>query len=493
MKKPTIMTTAAGSPIADNQNSETAGARGPVLMQDYQLMQKMAHFNRERVPERVVHAKGAGAHGILTVTNDLARYTCAKLFSKSGATCEMFARFSTVAGEAGSADTARDPRGFSLKFYTEEGNWDMVGNNTPVFFVRDALKFSDFIHSQKRNPATGLRDNTMQWDYWSLSPESLHQVTTLFSDRGIPATLRHMHGYSSHTYSLWNATGERYWVKWHFKTMQGIKTITNERAAHIAGADLDFHRRDLHDAIARGDFPKWKVQVQIMPEHEAATYRIHPFDLTKVWPHKDYPPIDVGYFELNRNPQNYFAEVEQAAFEPGNMPPGMGASPDKVLQARLLSYPDAHSYRMGINYASLPINKPHCPVNTYHRDGQTRFDENGGGSVNYEPNSFDGPVEDSSVREPPLKLQGDGGRFAARDEPGGSDDFTQAGDLYRLMSPDQKLELISNLITPLKTVPRAIQVRQLGLFFKADPDYGERVAEGLRIPFDEIDCIASDN
>ena len=480
------MTTAAGTPVADNQHSQTAGPRGPVLMQDYQLMERMAHFNRERVPERVVHAKGAGAHGMLTITQDLARYTRAKLFAQAGTTCPMFARFSTVAGESGTADTARDPRGFSLKFYTEEGNWDLVGNNTPVFFVRDALKFSDFIHSQKRHPATGLRDNTMQWDFWSLSPESLHQVTTLFSDRGIPATLRHMNGYSSHTYSLWNEAGERHWVKWHFRTQQGIKTLTNERAAHIAGADLDFHRRDLHDAIERGDFPRWTVQVQLMPERDALTYRIHPFDLTKVWPHGDYPLIDVGFFELNRNPENYFAEVEQAAFEPGNMPPGMGASPDKVLQARLLSYPDAHRYRIGINYAALPINKPHVPVHTYHRDGQARFDGNGGASVNYEPNSLGGPVQDVSLREPALALQGDAARYDPRDEPGGEDDFSQAGDLFRLMTEDQKAQLVANLVTPLKTVPRHIQLRQLRHFYRADADYGSRVAAALGVALADV-------
>jgi catalase len=483
MNKHIVMTTAAGTPVADNQNSETAGPRGPVLMQDYQLMEKMAHFNRERVPERVVHAKGAGAHGTLTITRELSRYTRAQLFSKAGNTCDMFARFSTVAGESGSADTARDPRGFALKFYTAEGNWDLVGNNTPVFFIRDPLKFSDFIHSQKRDPATGLRDNTMQWDFWSLSPESLHQVTTLFSDRGIPATLRHMNGYSSHTYSLWNNAGERHWVKWHFKTAQGIKTLTNEAAARIAGSDLDYHRRDLHEAIDCGEFPKWTVQVQLMPELDANTYAIHPFDLTKGWPHKDYPVIDVGVFELNRNPQNYFAEVEQAAFEPGNMPPGMGASPDKVLQARLLSYPDAHRYRIGINYAALPINKPRSAVNTYHRDGQMRFDDNGGGQVNYEPNSFTGPIEDPSVKEPPLKLSGDADRYNHRD---GNEDYRQAGDLYRLMTEDQKSQLINNLITPLQTVPRVIQLRQLMHFYKADTDYGTRVATGLGISLDEL-------
>ena len=342
------MTTAAGTPVVDNQNSETAGPRGPVLMQDYQLMEKMAHFNRERVPERVVHAKGAGAFGTLTVTGDLSRYTCAKLFSKAGNSCEMFGRFSTVAGEMGSADTVRDPRGFALKFYTEEGNWDLVGNNTPVFFVRDPLKFSDFIHSQKRDPATGLRDNTMQWDYWSLSPELLHQVTTLFSDRGIPATLRHMNGYSSHTYSLWNGAGERYWVKWHFKTMQGIKTLTNEEAAKIAGADLDYHRRDLHAAIARGEFPKWKMQVQIMPEKDAETYRIHPFDLTKVWPHADYRTDWAGRSanESERQIDDYAATAgawrDQVRANSGKQPGDPVLAAHAIVEAMLSPNPPHH-------------------------------------------------------------------------------------------------------------------------------------------------------
>jgi len=478
-----FMTTAAGVTVADNQNSQTAGPRGPVLMQDYQLMERMAHFNRERVPERVVHAKGAGAHGTLTITADLSRYTCAALFSKVGNSCDMFARFSTVAGEMGTADTARDPRGFALKFYTSEGNWDMVGNNTPVFFVRDPLKFSDFIHSQKRDPATGLRDNTMQWDYWSLSPESLHQVTTLFSDRGIPATLRHMHGYSSHTYSLWNSAGERFWVKWHFKTLQGIKTLTNAEAAKIAGEDLDYHRRDLQSAIARGELPKWQVQIQIMPEKDAETYAIHPFDLTKVWPHADYPVIDVGVMELNRNPENYFAEVEQAAFEPGNMPHGMGASPDKVLQARLLSYADAHRYRIGIQYAALPVNRPQCPVHTYHRDGQARFDGNGGSSVNYQPNSFGGPVDDPRRSEPPLRISGDADRYNHHD---GNEDYSQVGALYRLMSASQKDQLIGNLVGAMGSVPRFIQIRQIAHFYKADPEYGSRVAADLGLGIGEI-------
>ncbi len=483
MNKCPVMTTAAGNPVGDNQNSLTAGPRGPVLMADYQLMEKMAHFNRERVPERVVHAKGTGAYGKFTVTGDISKYTCAKIFAKVGNSCETFARFSTVAGELGSPDTARDPRGFAVKFYTEEGNWDMVGNNTPVFFIRDPLKFSDFIHSQKRDPQTGMRDNTMQWDYWSLSPESMHQITTLFSDRGIPATLRNMHGFSSHTFSLWNQKGERYWVKWHFKTMQGIKTLTQAEANKIAGEDLDYHRRDLFAAIERGDFPKWRVMVQIMPERDAETYPINPFDLTKVWPHKDYPLVEVGVLELNRNPQNHFAEVEQAAFEPGNMPPGMGASPDKVLQARLLSYPDAHRYRIGVNYAALDVNKPRCPVHHYHRDGQTRFDGNFGSAVNYQPNSFDGPVEDAKYKEPPLKISGDADRYDHRI---GNDDYTQAGNLFRLMSADQKRQLIDNLVGAMRSVPKFIQVRQLKHFYKADPDYGKSVAAGLSVDAKEI-------
>jgi len=478
-----VMTTAAGVPVADNQNSLTAGPRGPVLT-DYQLMEKMAHFNRERVPERVVHAKGAGAYGTFKVTHDISRHTRAKLFEKVGKETPVFARFSTVAGELGSADTARDPRGFALKFYTEEGNWDMVGNNTPVFFIRDPLKFSDFIHSQKRLPDTGMRDATMQWDFWSLSPESLHQVTWLFGDRGIPATLRNMDGFSSHTYSLWNAKGERFWVKWHFKTMQGIKCLTAAEATRLAGEDPDVHRRDLHAAIEKGDYPKWRVMVQVMPEKDAESYAIHPFDLTKVWPHKDYPLIEVGIMELNRNPENYFAEVEQAAFEPGNLPPGMGASPDKMLQARLLSYPDAHRYRIGVNYAALPVNKPRCPMHSYHRDGQTRFDGNGGGAPNYQPNSFNGPVEDPSVKEPPLRISGNADRYDHW--AGNADYWTQPGNLYRLMTAEEKARLISNLVGAMQGVPHDIQLRQIRHFYKADPAYGESVAKGLGIDGKEV-------
>ncbi|HEX4168702.1 MAG TPA: catalase, partial [Bryobacteraceae bacterium] len=370
------MTTNSGRPVGDNQNSISAGPRGPVLMQDYLLFEKMAQFNRERVPERVVHAKGSGAYGKFTVTHDITKYTSAKLFSKVGNTCETFARFSTVGGEKGSADTARDPRGFALKFYTEEGNWDMVGNNTPIFFIRDPLKFGDFIHTQKREPQTNLKSPTMMWDFWSLSPESLHQVSFLFSDRGTPDGYRHMNGYSSHTFSLINAKDELFYVKWHFKTAQGIKNLDAKKAEELAGSDPDYAQRDLFHAIEKGDFPKWNAFIQVMPEAEVGKQSYNPFDLTKVWPHGEYPLIPVGVFELNRNPQNYHAEVEQAAFNPVNIVPGMGYSPDKMLQGRLVSYPDAHRYRIGTNYETLPVNAPKCPMANYNRDGAMRFDGN---------------------------------------------------------------------------------------------------------------------
>jgi len=477
------MTTAAGCPVADNQNSITAGPRGPVLMQDVHLMEKMAHFNRERVPERVVHAKGAGAYGTFTVTGDISNYTCAKLFSKVGNSCETFTRFSTVAGELGSADTVRDPRGFATKFYTEQGNWDLVGNNTPVFFIRDPLKFSDFIHSQKRHPVTGLRDNTMQWDFWSLSPESLHQVTWLFGDRGIPSTLANMDGFGSHTFSLWNEQGERFWVKWHLKTQQGINCMSVEEAGSVAAENPDYHRQQLFEAIQRGENPKWTVKVQIMPERNAEGYAVNPFDLTKVWHYADYPLLEVGVLELNRNPVNHFAEVEQAAFEPGNLPPGFGASPDKMLQARLLSYPDAHRYRIGINYAQLDVNKPRCPVHTYHRDGQTRFDGNGGDAPVYQPNSFDGPVDGGVVSEPPLRIDGDADRYNHRD---GNDDYTQAGDLFRIMDQDAQARLIANIVGAMAEVPREIQQRQIEHFTRADPAYGEGVVRGLELDHGDV-------
>jgi catalase len=375
-KRP-LLTTAAGRPVADNQNSLSAGPRGPLLMEDYLLIEKMAHFNRERIPDRVVHAKGSGAYGSFLVTGNLASFTHAHLFREPGRSCDVFVRFSTVGGEKGSADTDRDPRGFAIKFYTEQGNWDIVGNNTPVFFIRDPMKFSDFIHTQKRDPRTNLKSPTMMWDFWSRSPESLHQVTILFSDRGTPDGYRHMNGYSSHTFSLLSAQGERVWCKWHVKSMQGIRNLSAVRATQLAGSDPDYAQRDLYGAIEEGACPRWKISVQIMNEEEAHSFRFNPFDLTKVWPHRDFPLREAGILTLNRNPANYFGEVEQAAFSPSNVVPGMGFSPDKMLQGRLVSYPDAHRYRLSVNYESLPVNRPRCPVHHYHRDGMMRFDDNG--------------------------------------------------------------------------------------------------------------------
>src|SRR5438874_1790007 len=410
-EKKKIMTTDAGRPVGDNQNSLTLGPRGPVVFEDFLLFEKMAHFNRERIPERVVHAKGSGAYGHFVCTSaEIAKYTTAKLFSAVGKKTPAFLRFSTVGGEKGSADTARDPRGFALKFYTEEGNWDMTGNNTPVFFIRDPLKFGDFIHTQKRDPQTNLKSPTMMWDFWSLSPESLHQVTILFSDRGTPDGYRHMNGYSSHTFSLINAKNELFYIKWHFKTKQGIKNFFREQAGALEGTDPDYSQRDLFHAIEEGNFPKWRLSVQIMLEKDAETYHINPFDLTKVWPHKDYPLIDVGELELNRNPENYFAEVEQAAFSPSNIVPGIGFSPDKMLQARIFSYADAHRYRIGTHYELLPVNRPKSAVNTYYLDGPMRFDAPKSSNAFYEPNSFNGPVQDARFAEPPLKISGDADR-----------------------------------------------------------------------------------
>jgi catalase len=470
------MTTDAGRPVGDNQNSLTVGPRGPVVFEDFLLFEKMAHFNRERIPERVVHAKGSGAHGHFVCTNPLTQYTTAKLFSSTGKKTPTFLRFSTVGGEKGSADTERDPRGFALKFYTEEGNWDLVGNNTPVFFIRDPLKFGDFIHTQKRDPQTNLKSPTMMWDFWSLSPESLHQVTILFSDRGTPDGYRHMDGFSSHTFSLINAKNELFYVKWHFKTKQGIKNFTREGADDMRGQDPDHAQRDLFEAIKNGDFPKWRVCVQIMPEKNAETYHINPFDLTKVWPHGGYPLIEVGDLVLDRNPENYFAEVEQAAFDPKNVVPGLGYSPDKMLQARLISYPDAHRYRLGVNYDSLPVNKPQCPFHTYNRDGAMRFDGNSGPSVNYEPNSFGGPTQDPAFRERPRAISGTVDRHNHRLD---GDYYTQPGNLFRLMTPDARERLISNIAASLKNAPQRIQELQVQHFFQADPAYGAGVANAL--------------
>ncbi len=471
------LTTTAGAPIADNQNSATAGARGPVLLQDYQLLEKLAHQNRERIPERTVHAKGWGAYGTLTITNDITKYTTAKPFSVVGKKTEMLARFSTVAGELGAADAERDVRGFALKFYTEEGNWDLVGNNTPVFFVREAYKFPDFIHTQKRHPKTNLRSPTAMWDFWSLSPESLHQVTVLMSDRGLPTDVRHINAYGSHTYSFINAANERFWVKFHFKTLQGHKHWTNAEASGIVGKSRETTQEDLFGAIEKGDFPKWKVQVQIMPEADADKHWYNPFDLTKVWPHGDYPPIDVGVFELNRNAENYFAEIEQAAFSPSNIIPGIGFSPDKMLQARIFSYADAHRYRLGTNYEALPVNAPKCPVHNYHKDGPMRFfSNNAPTNAYYEPNSFGGPAENKSVAEPPLKILGNADRYNHRD---GNDDYKQPGDLYRLLPKEGQERLCDNIRDAMQGVPVEIVKRQVAHFYKADPAYGRGVARRM--------------
>ncbi|MFC7334559.1 catalase [Rhodocista pekingensis] len=474
----TRLTTTAGAPVADNQNSLTAGPRGPVLMQDWQLIEKLAHQNRERIPERVVHAKGWGAFGTFTVTHDISRYTRARIFDTVGKTTPMLARFSTVAGEQGAADAERDVRGFALKFYTEEGNWDLVGNNTPVFFVRDPLKFPDFIHTQKRHPQTNLRSPTAMWDFWSLSPESLHQLTILFSDRGLPPSPRFMNGYGSHTYSFWNADGERFWVKFHFKTRQGHRFLTNEESAEVIGRSRETYQEDLFGAIAGGDFPRWTLFVQVMPEMDAEKTPYNPFDLTKVWPHADYPLIEVGVMELNRNAENYFAEIEQAAFSPSNIVPGIGFSPDRMLQARIFSYADAHRYRLGTHYEALPVNAPRCPVHHYHKDGAMRFFRNDPGNPDafYEPNSFNGPAQDPSVAEPPLRLAGDADRWSHRE---GNDDYTQPAALFRLFTPEQKERLFRNIAAAMAGVPDFIVERQLGQFDRVDPAYGAGVRRAL--------------
>ncbi|RHX93278.1 catalase [Leptospira yasudae] len=476
------LTTAGGHPVPQNQHSVSAGPRGPLLIQDTHLIEKLAHFNRERIPERVVHAKGAGAYGTLTITQDLSRYSRAAVFSKAGKQTPLFLRFSTVAGEKGSADTERDPRGFAIKFYTEEGIWDLVGNNTPVFFERDPLKFPDFIHSQKRDPITGYKNPFRMWDYWAKAPEALHQMTILFGDRGIPDGYRFMNGYGSHTFGLWNAKGERFWVKFHFKSMQGIKNLSGEKAAALAGTDPDYATRDLFEAIERKEFPKWKFCVQIMPEKEAETYKFNPFDLTKVWSHKDYPLIEVGVLELNANPKNYFEEVEQAAFSPSNMPPGIGASPDKMLQGRLFAYPDAQRYRLGVQYQQLPVNRPKNSVNAYHRDGSVKFQYDGDYD-NYEPNGFEGPVQDSSYAEPPLKISGDADRYDSHKE---NDDYTQAGDLYRMMKPEERERLTSTIASTMKGLPKGLIVANVKHFYRCDPEYGTKLAEKTGVGVNEI-------
>ena len=477
MAKPPTLTTTAGNPVGDNQNSLTAGPRGPLLLQDYQLIEKLAHQNRERIPERTVHAKGWGAYGTFTVTNDITKYTKAKIFSKVGKNTELIVRFSNVAGELGAADHERDVRGFALKFYTEEGNWDLVGNNTPVFFVRDPYKFPDFIHTQKRHPKTNLRSPTAMWDFWSLSPESLHQVTILMSDRGLPQSPRFMNGYGSHTFSFINTKHERFWVKFHIKTQQGIKFHTNREAEAIVAKTRESFQEDLYNAIERSDFPKWTLYVQIMPETDIDKHWYNPFDLTKVWPHGDYPLIEVGVMELNRNPENYFQEIELAAFSPSNIVPGISWSPDKMLQARIFSYADAHRYRLGTHYEALPVNAPKVPLHNYHKDGPMRFfPPPTNPDAYYEPNSFNGPVQDERFMEPPLKISGDADRYNHRD---GNDDYKQPGDLFRLMGPDAQQRLIDNTAEAMQGVPMEIVKRWISHCYRADPRYGEGLAKRL--------------
>ena len=484
MKKSKNLTTRNGAPVVDNQNTMTAGKRGPVLLQDVWFLEKLAHFDREVIPERRMHAKGSGAFGAFAVTKDITKYTSAKIFSAVGKKTDCFVRFSTVAGERGAADAERDIRGFAMKFYTEEGNWDLVGNNTPVFFLRDPLKFPDLNHAVKRDPRTNLRSAKNNWDFWTSLPEALHQVTIVMSDRGIPYSYRHMHGFGSHTFSLINAKNERYWVKFHFVTQQGIKNLSDEEAEAIVAKDRESHQRDLYESIEKGDFPRWTLSIQVMPEKDAAKYRFHPFDLSKVWPHKDYPLMEVGVLELNRNPENYFADVEQAAFNPANVVPGIGFSPDKMLQGRLFSYGDAQRYRLGVNHHQIPVNAPRCPYNSFHRDGSMRVDGNYGSTLGYEPNSYGEWQEQPKFAEPPLALEGAADHWNFREDD--DDYYTQPGALFRLMSPKQQELLFGNTARAIGGAPRDIQIRHIGNCMKADPAYGKGVAKALGIPQSEI-------
>ena len=475
------LTSESGAPVQDNQHSQTAGANGPIVLQDHHLIEKLARFDRERIPERVVHARGSGAFGFLEVTKDVTHWTKANFLDTVGKKTELFIRFSTMALESGSPDTVRDPRGFAIKFYTEEGNYDLVGNNTPIFFIRDPLKFPDFIHSQKRDPYTHVQEPENAWDFFSLSPEATHQFTWLFGDRGIPASYRHMDGFGSHTFQWMNAEAEAVWVKYHFKTDQGIKCLTSEEAAKIAGENPNHHHLDLLQSIEKGEFPSWTLSVQVMPLADAQKYRFNPFDLTKVWSQKDYPRHEVARMILNRNPENYFAEVEQAAFNPANFVPGIGPSPDKMLQGRLFAYGDAQRYRLGVNHTALPVNRPHaCEAANYGRDGAMRFDGNGWRAKNYEPNSFDGPVE---TREPLYKATAVEGLTEAQTQTKHAEDndFVQAGDLYRLMSEEEKSRLIENIAGGLSTVTKEDIIEwSVNHFNRADHDFGVRLSRRIK-------------
>lgn len=473
-----------GAPVPDNNRALTAGPRGPMLMQDTWFQEKLAHFDREVIPERRMHAKGSGAYGVFTVTNDITKYTRASLFSQIGKKTEVFVRFSTVAGERGAADAERDIRGFAVKFYTDQGNWDLVGNNTPVFFLRDPLKFPDLNHVVKRDPRTNMHNARNNWDFWTLLPEALHQITIVMSDRGLPATYRHMHGFGSHTFSFINAKNERFWVKFHLKSQQGIKNLTDAEAQDIIGKDRESHQRDLYESIEKGDYPRWKLCVQVMPELDAEKLSYHPFDLTKVWYHKDYPLIEVGMLELNKNPENYFAEVEQSAFNPSNLVPGIGLSPDKMLQGRLFAYGDAQRYRLGVNHHLIPVNKARCPFNSYHRDGMMRVDGNYGGYTPYEPNSDNAWQEQPDFAEPPLKISGDADRWSYPCDD--KDYFEQPGALFRVMNDKQKQELFDNTARALNGVPEEIKLRHIRHCTKADPAYGEGVAKACGIDKSKI-------
>ncbi len=472
------LTTQAGAPVPDNQNVLTAGRRGPQLLQDVWFLEKLAHFDREVIPERRMHAKGSAAYGTFTVTHDISAFTRAKIFSKVGKKTDLFLRFSTVAGERGAADAERDIRGVAIKFYTEEGNWDLVGNNTPVFFLRDPLKFPDLNHAVKRDPRTNMRSAKNNWDFWTSLPEALHQITITMSDRGIPASYRHMHLFGSHTFSLINAKNERSWVKFHFHTEQGIKNLTDAEAETLVGKDRESHQRDLFDTISQGEFPRWKMRVQIMPEKDAVQCSYNPFDLTKVWPSADYPLQDVGLLELNKNPENYHAEVEQAAFNPAHVVPGIGFSPDKMLQGRLFSYGDAQRYRLGVNHGLIPVNAPRCPFHSYHRDGAMRVDGNQGGTLGYEPNSEGQWQEQPEFRGPPLALDGAADHWDHRED---DDYYSQPGALFRLMNEVQREALFGNTARAMGDAPRDIKLRHIRNCHKADAAYGEGVAKALAL------------
>jgi catalase len=470
------LTHASGAPVADNTNTLTAGPRGPALLQDVWLIEKLAHFDREVIPERRMHAKGWGAYGDFTVTHDITRYTRAKIFSEIGKKTPVFQRFSTVAGERGGADAERDIRGFAVKFYTEEGNWDVVGNNTPVFFFRDPLRFPDLNHAVKRDPRTGMRSADNNWDFWTSLPESLHQVTIVMSERGIPKSFRHMHGFGSHTYSMINADNERVWVKFHFRTQQGIENLTDAEAAQVMGGDRESHGRDLMNAVDSGNFPRWTLYIQVMTEAQAKAHRHNPFDLTKVWPKGEYPLIEVGVLELNRYPDNYFAEVEQVAFSPANVVPGIGFSPDKMLQARLFSYGDAQRYRLGVNHHHIPVNAPRCPHMSYHRDGAMRTDGNLGATLSYHPNTPGLWANRPDYSEPPMPVDGDADRYQMDD-----DHYGQAGDLFRMMTPEQQQRLFDNTARAMGDAALHIKQRHIDNCTKADPAYGAGVAKAAGI------------